>query len=108
MSLFGTQHLQPLAGRFRYWPSLLLGILLVFGWKSALAQSSAGSLRCGAPSGGGTTSSTPATTKTNSKVDQFNAIQQQELKNQQAIQQVGGSILNLLQMFHTSKPDTQL
>jgi hypothetical protein len=107
MSLFGTQHLQPLAGRFRYWPSLLLVLLLVFGWKSALAQSSAGSLRCGAPSGSGTTSSTPATTKKNSKVDQFNAIQQQEVKNQQAIQSAGDSILNGLKGSGKSdlKPD---
>jgi hypothetical protein len=73
-----------------------------------LAQSSAGSLRCGAPSGSGTTSSTPTTTTANPKVDQFNAIKQQEDKNQQAIQQAGDSILNLFQMFHTSKPDTQL
>jgi hypothetical protein len=106
--LFAKRHLQPLAGRFRYWPSLLLVILIVFGWKSAWAQSSAGSLRCGAPSGSGTTSSTPTTTKANPKVDQFNAIKQQEDKNQQAIQQAGDSILNLIQMFHKSKPDTQL
>jgi|HubBroStandDraft_1064217.scaffolds.fasta_scaffold00609_5 hypothetical protein len=107
MSLFGTQHLQPLAGRFRYWPSLLLGILLVFGWKSALAQSSAGSLRCGAPSGSGTTSRTPTTTKKNSKVDQFNAVQQQEVKNQQAIQNAGDDILNGLKGSGKSdlKPD---
>jgi hypothetical protein len=108
--LFATRHPHRLAGKFQCWPSLLLVILLVFGWKSALAQSSAGSLNCGAPRGGinPSTGSTPATTKNNSKVDKFNAIQQQGVKNQQAIQQAGGNILNLLQMLHTSKPDTQL
>jgi hypothetical protein len=49
ISLFATRYLQPLAGKFQGWASLLLVILLVFGWKSALAQSSAGSLNCGAP-----------------------------------------------------------
>ena len=46
------------------------------------------------PSGTGTTSNTPSTTKKNSKADQFNAIQQQEVKNQQAIQNAGDDILN--------------
>jgi hypothetical protein len=90
---FATQHGQLLAAGLRQWPSLLLLILLAFGWKSSWAQSSAGSLNCGAPRGG-IPSSTATTTKKNSKVDQFNAIQQQEQKNQQAIQQGGDSILN--------------
>jgi hypothetical protein len=106
IKLFATRHLQPLAGRFPYWPSLLLIILLAFGCRSASAQSSAGSLNCGAPRGG-IPSSTATTTKKNSKVDQFNAIQQQEDKNQQAIQQAGDSILNGLKGSGKSdiKPD---
>jgi hypothetical protein len=105
--LFATHHLQPWAGRFPFWPSLLLVVLLVFGWRSALTQSSAGSLRCGSPSGGGTTSSTPTTPKKNSKVDQFNAVQQQEVRNQQAIQNAGDDILNGLKGSGKSdlKPD---
>jgi len=72
-------------------------MVAVLGGEPASAQSSAGSLRCGAPSGSSSASSTAATAaakKNQAKVDEFNAMQKQEQENQQAIQKAGDDILN--------------
>lgn len=95
--LLARQYFDRSAIRFRGWPRLLLVMLLAFGCKSALAQSSAGSLRCGAPSGSSSASGAAATAaakKNKAKVDEFNAMQKQEQENQQAIQKAGDDILN--------------
>jgi hypothetical protein len=80
--------------RFPRWPGVVLLLLLAFHWKSAPAQSSAGTLT-DPPASSNSGAATPATAaRHNPKVDEFNARQQQELKNQKVIQAAGDSILN--------------
>jgi hypothetical protein len=72
--------------------AFLLVLFLAVGCTFASAQSSAGSLRDAPASNSGTTA-TPTSTK-NSKVEEFNALQEQERLREEAIQKAGDDILN--------------